>query len=55
MFAEVSAADGRNIELAVGDMAKKLKDNFYNDLQRGKAHQQDTISLNKKKKKKGCC
>ena len=55
MFAEVSAADGRNIESAITEMAKLLKDKFYTDLQRGKTNG-ETISLEKnKKKKKGCC
>ena len=55
MFAEVSAADGRNIESAITEMAKLLKEKFYKDLQRGKTNA-EAISLEKnKKKKKGCC
>ena len=54
VFAEVSAADGRNIESAITEMAKLLKDKFYTDLQRGKANA-ETITLEKNKKKKNSC
>ena len=53
MFFEVSASDGRNIESAITEMATILKQNFDKDLERGK-HNEDTISLEKQKKKKGC-
>ena len=53
MFFEVSAADGRNIESAVTEMATLLKQNFDNDLERGKRNA-DTILLEKRKNKKGC-
>ena len=53
MFFEVSAADGRNIETAISEMATILKQNFDKDLERGKQNE-DTILLDKKKKKKGC-
>ena len=53
MFFEVSAADGRNIESAVSEMAALLKQNFDKDLERGKCNA-DTILLENKKKKKGC-
>ena len=53
MFFEVSAMDARNIEAAVAEMATLLKENFDKDLERGK-HNGDTISLQKRKKKKGC-
>ena len=45
--------DGRNIEPALAEMATLLKRNFDKDLERGKTNE-DTISLQKPKKKKGC-
>ena len=53
LFFEVSAADGRNIESAISEMATILKKNFDKDLERGKQNE-DTILLDKHKKKKGC-
>lgn len=53
LFFEVSAADGRNIESAISEMATILKQNFDKDLERGKQNE-DTILLDKHKKKKGC-
>ena len=53
MFFEVSAADGRNIESAITEMATVLKQNFDTDLERGKRNE-NTISLAKQKTKKGC-
>ena len=53
LFFEVSAADGRNIESAISEMATILKQNFDKDLERGKQNE-DTILLDKNKKKKGC-
>lgn len=53
LFFEVSAADGRNIEPAITEMATILKQKFDKDLERGKKNE-DTILLDKKKNKKGC-
>jgi hypothetical protein len=50
LFSEVCAADGRNIEASITELAKLLRDREDLDMQTAL-----TLSANKEHKKRGCC